>query len=89
MNAPPGAGVLRVASVAAAILLGWFCLVVASCVPRVEPDVVVWHSYRGAEASAIQHVVDTFHQLHPDILVEVVPIPYQAYSSKLASAIPR
>jgi len=89
MSMPSGAALRRVASFAAALVLGWFCLLIASCVSRVEPDVVVWHSYRGAEASAIQHVVDSFHQLHPDILVEVVPIPYQAYSSKLASAIPR
>jgi arabinogalactan oligomer / maltooligosaccharide transport system permease protein len=89
MRGPQRAGSLVLARAVAAMLLGLFSLLAASCIPRVEPDVVVWHSYRGAEATAIQHVVDTFHEIHPDILVEVVPIPYQAYSSKLASAIPR
>lgn len=54
-----------------------------------EPDLVFWHAYRGAEEEALLEVVGAFHAANPGVVVEVVPIPYQAYANKLSSGIPR
>ncbi|MCB9507534.1 MAG: extracellular solute-binding protein [Myxococcales bacterium] len=54
-----------------------------------EPDVVLWHAYRGAEAEALVEVVHAFEERHPEVVVEVVPVPYQAYANKLTSGVPR
>jgi arabinogalactan oligomer/maltooligosaccharide transport system permease protein len=70
----------------AAVLASW--MVLSAC-EVVEPDVVVWHAYRGAEAEAITEVAEAFREAHPEITLEVVPVPFQAYANKLTSSIPR
>lgn len=70
----------------------WAALLVTAALSGcavVEPDVVVWHAYRGAEAVAIGEVADAFRAAHPEITLEVVPVPFQAYANKLTSSIPR
>ncbi len=51
--------------------------------------VVLWHAYRGEEERALEHVVKTWNQTHPDETVDAVAVPYDAYSQKLSAAIPR
>ena len=61
----------------------------AGCANYEEPDLIFWHAYRGAEEEAILSVVDAFHEENPEVVVEVVPIPYQAYANKVTSGVPR
>jgi arabinogalactan oligomer/maltooligosaccharide transport system permease protein len=61
---------------------------ISGCRPVVEPELVVWHAYRGEEAAGLQSLVSTWAE-QTGVVVEVVPIPYQAFANKLASAIPR
>ncbi|MCA9565408.1 MAG: extracellular solute-binding protein, partial [Myxococcales bacterium] len=61
----------------------------SSCVDRLEPDLIVWHAYRGAEEDALRAVVAEYQTLHPDTIIELVPVPHQALRNKLNSAVPR
>jgi len=54
-----------------------------------DPDLVLWHAYRGAEEQALLEVVDAFEAQHDGIVIEVVPVPYQAYANKITSSVPR
>ncbi|MFT6400354.1 MAG: arabinogalactan oligomer/maltooligosaccharide transport system permease protein [Bradymonadia bacterium] len=63
--------------------------VLGACATYQEPDLVFWHAYRGAEEEAILDVVTAFHEANPGVVVEVVPIPYQAYANKITSGVPR
>ncbi len=73
----------------------WLALVamvaatLAGCVSVREPDLVLWHAYRGQEADALFAAVEAFHQTHPDVFVEVVSVPNAAYANKITSAVPR
>ena len=51
--------------------------------------VVVWHAYRADEQQALEHAAEVYHQQHPDVMVEPVAIPFDAFSPKLEAAIPR
>lgn len=54
-----------------------------------QAEVVLWHSYRGREAEALEAVVDDFRARHAGLSVRVLAVPNEAYTNKLASAIPR
>ena len=63
----------------------------ASAEPR---RCALWHAYRGAEQQALEALVERFaasDQEHApqSVRFDVLSIPYEAYASKLASAIPR
>lgn len=58
------------------------------CVRRLEPDLVVWHAYRGAEAETLDALVQEWGGQN-GVVVEVVPVPYQAFANKLTASIPR
>ena len=74
----------------AALVLGALCAaLLGSCAHYEEPDLVFWHAYRGAEEDAILQVVSDFHDANPGVVVEVVPVPYQAYANKVTSGVPR
>lgn len=49
----------------------------------------LWHSYRGAERDTIERVVADFAHVHPELKVELLAVPYEAFANKLTSAIPR
>ncbi len=51
-------------------------------------QVVLWHAYQGAEARAIKQLAAQYQAAHPDVAIDVVPIPYNAYTEKLEAAIP-
>ncbi len=61
----------------------------AGCTGLDEPDVTLWHAYRGAEADALHEVIRAFERDHAEIRVEVVPVPYSAYANKISSGVPR
>ena len=49
----------------------------------------LWHTYRGAEQEALEQLVEQWNAEHPGDVVESLALPYDAYTSKLTSAIPR
>lgn len=53
-----------------------------------EPRVVLWHSYRDDEASALSEVLRGFRAAHPGVTVETLAVPFNAYVSKLETAVP-
>lgn len=50
-------------------------------------DVTIWHAYRDAEAQALDTVVRAF-ELRTGHHVTMLAVPFDAYSAKLAAAIP-
>ena len=50
--------------------------------------VVLWHAYRGAEEEALLQLTAEFEKREPAYRVEVLALPYDAFASKLTSAIP-
>lgn len=58
-------------------------LVLGAAAHAAEP-IRLWHAYRGAEEEALVEVLAQFH----DAPVETLAIPYDAFGSKLAAAIP-
>src|SRR5205823_4817757 len=51
--------------------------------------VVLWHSYRADEERGLQKCVQVYNAAHPEVSVEAVAVPYDAYAYKLEAAIPR
>lgn len=49
----------------------------------------LWHTYRGAEQQALEQLVAAWNREQPDAPVASLALPYDAYTSKLTSAIPR
>lgn len=68
------------------------CILVAAPARAAKADgprkVVLWHAYRGAEQSALDTIVARFRKEHPEVVVEVLALPFDAYASKLEAAIP-
>ena len=58
-------------------------LLLGAMAQAAEP-IRLWHAYRGAEEEALTEVLSQFH----DAPVETLAIPYDAFGSKLAAAIP-
>lgn len=55
-----------------------------------EPvKIVLWHSYRGNEKAALEEVGKVFAAKHPEIAVEFLQVPYDAFPDKITAAIPR
>ena len=51
-------------------------------------DIVVWHSYPGAEKDALEQVAANFNAQSDD-KVELQAVPHDAYADKLTAAVPR
>ena len=49
----------------------------------------LWHTYRGTEQQALEQLLDQWNRDNPDATVKALAVPYDAYTSKLTSAIPR
>lgn len=63
-------------------------LVLASARADAAGNVVIWHAYREAEERALDKLLADFRAAHPDVVVESLAIPFEAYASKLEAAIP-
>lgn len=73
----------------ATLAAGIAVLLSASASADAETTLRLWHSYRGAEQQAVDTVVDRWNEDHPDVQVDTLAVPHEAYASKLTSAIPR
>ena len=60
-----------------------------ACPLQATESITVWHAYRGAEESALKKLADRWNQSRPEHPVVLLSIPYDAFSNKLTSAIPR
>ncbi len=58
----------------------------AAPVPAGPVDLVLWHSYSGAERNVFEEILKGFNEAHPKIRVTALPIPYDAFADKLTSA---
>ncbi len=54
-----------------------------------KTKLVLWHSYRGAEKEALDKIIKNFNDSQNEIVVESLPIPYDAFADKITAAIPR
>lgn len=84
---------VRTVGLFAALALVALVLVMQGCGRRAQPvrragTLVVWHAYRGDEQAALTEVLRAARAEIPDIEIEVLAIPFEAYASKLESAIP-
>jgi arabinogalactan oligomer / maltooligosaccharide transport system permease protein len=52
-------------------------------------QVVVWHAYRADEQKTLEEAARVYSQQHPEVRIEPVAIPYDAFTYKLEAAIPR
>ena len=50
--------------------------------------VLLWHAYRGAEEQALTQLISRFNQQQSRYHVDALALPYDAFASKLTSAIP-
>ncbi len=67
-------------------------LVLAALVACSAPhsnEVVLWHSYTGAERSALEETAARWTKTHPDKPLTLVFVPNETLADKLSSAIPR
>ena len=52
-------------------------------------QIVLWHAYRGGEEAALQHAIARYNTTRAHAVeVRAVPVPFDAYASKRAAAIP-
>lgn len=64
-------------------------LALCACGDTRPRGVVLWHSYTGAEAAALQQVAARWNAHHPDEPLTLVAVPEDSFADKLTSAIPR
>jgi arabinogalactan oligomer/maltooligosaccharide transport system permease protein len=50
--------------------------------------VLLWHAYRGAEEEALNRLLTRYNDSQSDYRAEALALPYDAFASKLTSAIP-
>ena len=65
-----------------------FALLLGSSPARAQTNLTFWHAYTGAEEQGLARAIEAFRSDHPDLNVEVLTLPFGAYSSKLEAAIP-
>jgi arabinogalactan oligomer/maltooligosaccharide transport system permease protein len=58
-----------------------------ACTASAAPPLKLWHAYRGAEERSLQQAVDRFTKA-TGVEVDLLAVPYDAFSSKITSAIP-
>ncbi len=51
--------------------------------------VVLWHAYRDTERKALDHLIDHWNKIHPEVVVTALAIPFDALIDKAQIAIPR
>ena len=51
-------------------------------------SLTLWHAYRDDERAALDQIIDAYRRAHPGVTVDVLAVPFDAYASKLESAIP-
>lgn len=79
-------GARRLAPAAAAVVLLATVLLWAG---PARAEIVLWHTYHGAERDGLEQAVEAYNAAHPDDPLLPQAMPYSGFSSKLRSAIPR
>lgn len=69
-------------------LLALLALLIGQAPLASAETIHLWHSYRGDERAAIDKLVSTWNAAHPELQVEPLALPYDAFSNKLTNAIP-
>lgn len=71
-------------------LLALVLALAAALAPAVSwaQTVVLWHAYRDDERAALDRLLDQYRRAHPGVTLDVLAVPFDAYASKLESAIP-
>jgi arabinogalactan oligomer/maltooligosaccharide transport system permease protein len=55
-----------------------------------EPvELHLWHAYRGEERTALESAVDAWDEAEPDVVVQVLALPPEGFSTKFEAAAPR
>jgi arabinogalactan oligomer/maltooligosaccharide transport system substrate-binding protein len=55
-----------------------------------QKEIVIWHSYRGAEKTAFEKVVENFNKAQAGkIKATTLAVPYDAFADKITAAVPR
>ncbi len=76
------------ARLAVTLLVALVLALLPGCGGETKRHVALWHSYRGDEETALAEVAHRFEAAHPDVEVELLGLPFDAYQSKLKAAIP-
>ena len=71
-----------------AALVALAALLTAALPAAAARPVLLWHAYRGAEEQALLQLVGQFNGAQADYRIETLALPYDAFASKLTSAIP-
>src|SRR5262245_28874163 len=50
--------------------------------------VTLWHCYRGTERTALEQLADRWNATHPEVRLELLALPYDAFNTKVRSAVP-
>jgi len=64
-------------------------LLCLGCSAPHDHDVVLWHSYNGAERAALEQTAAAWNAEHPDTHLVLVAVPHDAFADKISSAVPR
>ena len=73
-------------------LILWLWTAVAVAAPSGGDDPVelkIWHSYRGAERTALESLLERYDSVHPELRVMPLALPNDSFVTKLESAAPR
>jgi arabinogalactan oligomer / maltooligosaccharide transport system permease protein len=54
-----------------------------------KTDILIWHSYRGEERSALEGVLEEYEKQNPQYNVVSLALPYDAFINRLEAGIPR
>ncbi len=65
-----------------------FLVLLFTAHPVGAQHLAVWHAYRGNEQTALQQVFAAYERTHPGTVIDELAVPFDAYASKLESAIP-
>jgi maltose-binding protein MalE len=69
------------------VLLGVACEPRSAASP--EPELVLWHAYRGEERAALEAGVFAWAARHPEVRVRALAVPYDAFVDKISLAVPK
>ena len=72
----------------------WLCFCLGLCLglqawwASAADTIVLWHAYRAEERQVLGDLLREFERQRPGLRIETLAVPYDAYGTKLASAIP-
>lgn len=64
-------------------------VLLGACSGSSDSTVVLWHAYRGDEASALEKTIEAYRSQPDSVPVRVVSVPYDAFANKLRVSVPR